>query len=88
MRTDMATAMWYSGDADGAIKQFEQSLKFQPTHPQTLFNMGIVRWQTKKDGKGAIQVWERLLASNPNYPERAEVEQLVDQVKAKGGKGL
>lgn len=88
VRTDMATAMWYSGDADGAIKQYEQSLKFQPTHAQTLFNMGIVKWQGKKDGKGAIQVWERLLASNPNYPDRPKVEQLMDQVRASAGKRL
>ena len=88
VRTDMATAMWYSGDADGAIKQFEQSLKSQPTHAQTLFNMGIVKWQGKKDAKGAIQIWERLLASNPNYSERSKVEQLLEQVKADGGKGL
>lgn len=81
VRTDMATAMWYSGDADGAIKEYEQSLKFQPTHPQTLFNMGIVRWQGKKDGKGAIQSWERLLTSNPSYPDRQKVQQLMDQVK-------
>src|SRR5579883_2989087 len=88
VRTDMATAMWYSGDADGALKQYEQSLKLQPTYPQTLFNMGIVKWQGKKDGKGAIQVWERLLASNPNYPDRPKVQQLVNQVKAEAGKGL
>lgn len=88
VRTDMATAMWYSGDANGAIKQFEQSLKFQHTHPQTLFNMGIVKWQGKRDGKGAIQVWERLLASNPNYPDRLKVQRLVDQVKAEAGRGL
>lgn len=88
VRTDMATAMWYSGDADGAIKQYEQSLKSQPTHAQTLFNMGIVKWQGKKDAKGAIQIWERLLASNPNYSERSKVEQLLEQVKADGGKGL
>jgi tetratricopeptide (TPR) repeat protein len=25
--------------------QYEVSRKFQPTHAQTLFNMGIVRWQ-------------------------------------------
>jgi tetratricopeptide (TPR) repeat protein len=81
VRTDMATAMWYSGDADGALKQYEQSLKFQPTYPQTLFNMGIVKWQGKKDSKGAIQAWERLLALNPNYPERQKVLQLLDQVK-------
>ena len=88
VRTDMATAMWYSGDPDGAIKQFEQSLKFQPTHPQTLFNMGIVKWQGKKDGPGAIQVWEKLLTSNPNYPDRLKVQQLLDQVRSETGKGL
>jgi tetratricopeptide (TPR) repeat protein len=80
--------MWYSGDADGAIKQYEQSLKFQPTHAQTLFNMGIVKWQGKKDGKGAIQVWEELLATNPNYSERPKVKQLLDQVKSEAGRGL
>ena len=87
VRTDMATAMWYSGDADGAIKQYEQSLKFQPTHAQTLFNMGIVKWQGKKDGKGAIQVWERLLASNRSYPVGAKVQRLLDQVKREIGSG-
>jgi tetratricopeptide (TPR) repeat protein len=88
VRTDMATAMWYSGDADGAIKQYEQSLRFQPTHAQTLFNMGIVKWQGKKDAKGAIKIWESLLASNPNYPDRPKVQQLLDQVKTEAGKGL
>lgn len=87
VRTDMATAMWYSGDADGAIQQYEQSLTFQPTHPQTLFNMGIVRWQGKKDGKAAVQVWEKLLASNPGYPDRPKVQQLIDEVKSEAGKG-
>jgi tetratricopeptide (TPR) repeat protein len=87
VRTDMATAMWYSGDADGAIKQYEQSLKSQPTHAQTLFNMGIVKWQGKKDGKGAIQIWERLLASNPSYPDRPKVQQLLEQVKQEIGSG-
>jgi cytochrome c-type biogenesis protein CcmH/NrfG len=87
VRTDMATAMWYSGDADGAIKQYELSLKVQPTHPQTLFNMGIVRWQGKKDAKGAVEVWEKLLAANPEYSDRPKVQQLIDQVKLEKGKG-
>ena len=87
VRTDMGTAMWYSGDADAAIKQYEQSLKSQPTHAQTLFNMGIVRWQGKKDGKGAIQMWEKLLVSNPSYPDRPKVQELLDQVKRETGSG-
>ena len=87
VRTDMGTAMWYSGDADAAIKQYEQSLKSQPTHAQTLFNMGIVRWQGKKDVKGAIQMWEKLLVSNPSYPDRPKVQELLDQVKRETGSG-
>ena len=61
--------------------------KFQPPHAQTLFNMGIVKWQGKKDGKGAIQIWEKLLASNPSYPDRPKVQQLLDQVKRETGGG-
>ncbi|MFB3915530.1 MAG: tetratricopeptide repeat protein [Terriglobales bacterium] len=82
IRTDMGTAMWYSGDPDGALKQYEQSLKYQPTHGQTLFNMGIVKWQGKGDGKGALQVWQRLLETNPNYPDRPRLEELMQQVRA------
>jgi cytochrome c-type biogenesis protein CcmH/NrfG len=81
VRTDMATAIWYSGDADRAIREYETSLKYQPNHSQTLFNMGIVKWQGKHDGKGALEVWRKLLAINPNYPDRAKVEQLIQQAQ-------
>jgi tetratricopeptide (TPR) repeat protein len=82
VRTDMGTAMWYMGNADGAIQQFDRSLQYQPTHAQTLFNLGIVKWQGKKDAKGALQAWEKLLASNPNYPERQKVQDLMQQAKS------
>ncbi len=82
VRTDMGTAMWYSGDPDGAIQQFEQSLKYQPNHAQTLFNMGVVKWQGKKDPQGALQLWQRLLATNPDYPDRQKVEDMIQKVKS------
>jgi tetratricopeptide (TPR) repeat protein len=85
VRTDMGTAMWYSGDADGALKQFEQSLTYQPTHAQTMFNIGIVKWQGKHDNKGALQVWERLLATNPDYVDRQKVLDLMQKVKSGAG---
>ncbi len=84
IRTDMGTAMWYLGNADDALRQYEQSLKYQPSHAQTLLNMGIVKWEGKKDGKGALQVWQRLLQTNPNFPDRQKVEQLIGEVKAAG----
>lgn len=81
VRTDMATAIWYAGDADGALKEFERSLRYQPNHGHTLFNIGIVKWQGKNDIQGALASWNKLLELNPNYPERQRVEDLIQQLK-------
>lgn len=82
VRTDMGTAIWYSGDADRAIREYQTSLKYQPTHPQTLFNMGVVEWQGKKDRQAALDLWQKLLSTNPGYPDRQKVEQMMQQVKS------
>ncbi len=81
VRTDMGTAIWYMGDPDRALSEFAKSLAISPNHPQTLFNVGIVKWQGKKDPKGAVAAWEQLLKNNPNYPERSTVETYIAQAK-------
>lgn len=83
VRTDMGTAMFYSGDADGALKQFATSLTYNPTHNGTLFNRGVVLLQGKNDPKSAVASWQKLLQINPNYPERAKVEQMIAQAQSK-----
>jgi cytochrome c-type biogenesis protein CcmH/NrfG len=79
--TDLGTALWYSGRPDDAIAQFGKSLAINPTHPQTLFNLGIVKRDGKQDPAGAIQAWEKLLAANPSYPDRDKVLQLLEQLR-------
>ena len=86
LSTDLGTALWYSGKPDEAIAQFNKSLAIDPTHPQTLFNLGIVKRDGKQDPAGAVQAWEKLLATNPSYPERDKVQQLMDQLKAQVGR--
>jgi len=81
VRTDMATAIWYNGNADGAITEFNKSLSYEPTKANTLFNLGIVLWQGKHDSAGAIAAWEKLLAANPNYENKAKVQQLIAEAK-------
>jgi len=81
VRTDMGTAYYYSGDPDRAIAEFNTSLKYDSKHAQTLFNLGMVQWQGKADAKGAVETWQRLLKVAPDYPERARVEQLIQQAK-------
>ena len=84
--TDLGTSLWYTGDADGAIAEFQTALKYRPDHPGTLFNLGIVRWQGKLDPKGAVQAWEELLRRNPDYPQKQMVQEYIDRAKqhAKG----
>jgi hypothetical protein len=43
------------------------------------FNLGIVKWQGKKDGPGAVAAWKKLLETNPAYPEKDAVLQLMAQ---------
>lgn len=81
--TDLGTALWYLGRPDDALAQFDKSLNMQPNHPQTLFNLGIVRADGKQDHAGAIQAWEKLLASNPTYTAADKVRQLIADARGK-----
>jgi cytochrome c-type biogenesis protein CcmH/NrfG len=80
--TDLGTALWYSGRPDDALRQFETSLAIEPNHPQTLFNIGIVRLEGKQDRPGAIEAWERLLAAHPGYPEAAKVRASIEKARS------
>ena len=81
IRTDMATAIWYLGDADTAITELNMALLAEPNKAQTLFNLGMIKWRGKMDVKGAVADWEKLLKTSPDYPERQHVEELLAQVK-------
>ncbi|MGB9232884.1 MAG: tetratricopeptide repeat protein [Terriglobales bacterium] len=85
VRTDMATAYWYMGNADTAIAEFNKSLSYEPNKPNTLFNLGLVKWQGKMDINGAVADWEKLLATNPNYEGKDKVEQMIAEAKKHTG---
>jgi cytochrome c-type biogenesis protein CcmH/NrfG len=87
VRTDMGTAYWYSGNADQALAELETSLKYKPDHPQSLFNLGWIRWQGKADPKGAIEAWQKLLKTNPDYPQKQQVEQYIAKAKEHAAQG-
>ena len=86
VRTDMATAYWYLGDADKAIAEFNTALKYAPNNPNTLFNLGLVKWEGKHDSAGAIADWKKLLAVNPDYASRDQVEKMLTEVEKQTAK--
>jgi tetratricopeptide (TPR) repeat protein len=85
VRTDMATAYWYMGNADTALAEFNKALTYAPNNPNTLFNRGLVKWKGKADGAGAVADWEKLLAVAPNYQAKDKVEEMLAEVKKQTG---
>ena len=85
VRTDLATAYWYMGNADKAIEEFNKSLSYEPTKANTLFNLGIVKWQGKMDVAGAVAAWQKLLDTNPNYEGKDKVLQLMAEAQKHAG---
>jgi cytochrome c-type biogenesis protein CcmH/NrfG len=81
VRTDMATAMFYSSDFDHSIAEFDRALKDDPKNSNALFNRGIVKWQGKMDVNGAVADWELLLKQNPNYEQADKVRMYMAQAK-------
>jgi cytochrome c-type biogenesis protein CcmH/NrfG len=85
-RTEMASCMYYNGDVDGAISQLQQSLRYDPKDANSLFNLGMIKWQGKQDGKGALAAWQELLRSNPQLSaeRKAKVQKLMADAKMQG----
>jgi len=86
IRTEMASCLYYNGDVDGAISQLQQALHYDPKDANSLFNLGMIKWQGKQDGKGALAAWQQLLKSNPQLSaeRKATVQKLMADAQMQG----
>jgi cytochrome c-type biogenesis protein CcmH/NrfG len=83
VRTKLASSLFRSGDVDGAIGQLNKALTYDPKDANCLFDLGMIRWQGKQDGKGALAAWRELLKTNPQLSadRKATVRQLITDVQ-------
>lgn len=82
-RTELASSLYYSGDVDGALKELQQALKYNPIDVNALFNLGMIKYRGKDDVAGAIAAWQQLLKAHPDLDRKAAVEQLIAEAKEK-----
>ncbi len=82
VQTDLGTSYHYLGRHDQALEIFDVVLKKHPGFAQALFNKGVVLQLGKKDFPGAIAAWEELLRDNPNFPQRADLERKISELKS------
>jgi cytochrome c-type biogenesis protein CcmH/NrfG len=85
IRTEMASCLYYNGDVETAISQLQQALHYNPRDANSLFNLGMMKWQGQKDGKGALAAWQELLKSNPQLSadRKAMVQKVMADVQMK-----
>ncbi len=81
VRNNYGNALFYSGEADRALEQYEQVLKADPKNVNALFNRGMVCWRGKHDPQGAVQSWKLLLKASPTDPRRAGIEKMIAQAQ-------
>jgi cytochrome c-type biogenesis protein CcmH/NrfG len=86
IRTQLASSLYYTGDVDGAISQIQKALEYDPKDANSLFNLGIIKWQGKQDSKGALAAWRELLKSNPHLSadRKDTVQKLMANVQMRG----
>jgi cytochrome c-type biogenesis protein CcmH/NrfG len=86
IRTELASCLYYNGDVDGAISQLQQGLHYDPKDANSLFNLGMIKWQGKQDSKGAVAAWQELLKSNPQLSaeRKATVQKLMADAQMQG----
>src|SRR5262245_21796409 len=82
VRTDLGTMLFYVNKYDEAITELNTVLAKNPTHGQALFNMGVVQLQRKKNPQAALQAWEKLVQTNPNFPEITVVKDQIQKLKS------
>lgn len=74
-------AYHFAKEDDKALDAWQRALAIEPTNPDALFNVGMVKWQVQGDPQAAIASWTKLVKTNPNHPQRKRVEELIARAK-------
>ena len=71
------------GLIDEAVSNYRQALALSPDYPPALLYRGQVLYEAKKDAAGAIRSWERFVKVVPAGEERARVERMIAEARAR-----
>jgi cytochrome c-type biogenesis protein CcmH/NrfG len=81
VRTDLGTMLFYSNHYDEAMTELNKVLAVNPNHAQALFNIGVVYLHGKNDPQKALEIWQKLVDTNPDFPEIGVVKQQIQALK-------
>ncbi len=84
--TDQGVMYRDLGQFDKAIANFEKANRTNPSHLQSLFNMGVVYAHDLKQAKKAMDAWNRLIQLAPQSEQAAQARTGIEELKATGAK--
>jgi tetratricopeptide (TPR) repeat protein len=82
--TDQGVMYEQLGDYDRALANFEQASRTNPTHVQSVFNIGVVWSKHKNDPAKALAAWRKVIAIAPTSPQAAEARASVAELEKAG----
>ena len=85
-RTDLGTAYFYTGRAQDALREYNESLAIDPKHESTLLNSIVVNLNGTHDVAAAQKAWDRLHALDPNHSALAALKEQIDAARASGSR--
>ncbi len=83
--TDQGVMFRRLGWFDRAVENFTKASRIDPTHIQSLYNLGIVYRYDLKDLQKAKEAWSRYLKLNPTGPGAAQVRKELAAIQALSG---
>jgi tetratricopeptide (TPR) repeat protein len=85
--THLGLIVAIGGHADAALETFERALAVDPNYPPALLYRGQVLYTSKKDTAGAVRSWEKFVAVVPPGEDRARVETMIAEARARRQEG-
>ena len=79
--TDQGVMYRQLGQFDKAIANFQKANKLEPSHVQSLFNLGIVYANDVNKPDEAAKAWNKILTTAPNSEQAAQARQMLSQLK-------
>jgi len=78
--TDQGVMFQELGQYDKAIANFEKAAKLAPTHVQSLFNIGVVYANGKKDPVKAAAAWKKVIEVAPQSQQAQAARQALGEM--------
>jgi len=80
VRTDLASSYRNLGEAELALKELNQVLSIDSKHETALYNLGVLLLNDKDDPKGAVETWEKLIATRPDLAYAPELKKKIEEL--------